>query len=93
MISLFLLTMIPHTWSREPSSPEANPEVNTEAGGFFQNLTLSHPAGLKVTASDAGYLHVAAILQIVAGKDFKPGFRSKADNMVTSLLRHQSTAF
>jgi hypothetical protein len=101
IISTFIvLITVPHTWSTEPSSStaEAKPAEATspEAEGFFQNLTLSHPAGLKVTASDLDYLHVAAIIQIVVGKEFKPGFRANADTMLTSLLRHRharTTAF
>jgi len=56
-------------------------------------LTLSQPDGLKVTASEPAFLHVALILQVISGRDFKPGFRARADSMLTSLLRQTEPVY
>ena len=57
-----LLASVPCSRSTEAS--QSSSSSSEAAEGFFQNLTLSKPNGLKVTASDSGYLHVAVILQV-----------------------------
>ncbi len=71
------------------SSSEVAPAVHktpTEVGGFYQEVKLVSPHQLQVTSSD--FLHVAVILQILVGKDFKLGFKENAERMFSSLLRH-----
>jgi hypothetical protein len=57
-----------------------------EVGGFYQEAQLVAPHQLQVTSSE--FLHVAVIVQILVGKDFKLGFKENADRMFSSLLRH-----
>ena len=59
-----LLASVPCSWSTEASQSSSSSSSSEAAAEFFQNLTLSQPNGLKVTASDSGYLHVAVILQV-----------------------------
>jgi hypothetical protein len=75
----------------EPSeaSSEVAPEAlrtSKEVGGFYQEVKLVAPHQLQVTSSE--FLHVAVIVQILVGKDFKLGFKKNADRMFSSLLRH-----
>jgi hypothetical protein len=71
------------------SSSEVAPAVlgtSTEVGGFYQEAKLVAPHQLQVTSSE--FLHVAVIVQILVGRDFKLGFKENADRMFSSLLRH-----
>jgi hypothetical protein len=72
----------------EASSEVASAVLRTskEAGGFYQEAKLVAPHQLQVTSSE--FLHVAVIVQILVGKDFKLGFKENADRMFSSLLRH-----
>jgi len=71
------------------ASSEVAPAVlrtSKDVGGFYEEAKLVSPHQLQVTSSE--FLHVAVIVQILVGRDFKLGFKENADRMFSSLLRH-----
>jgi hypothetical protein len=73
------------TDSPEPVLSTA-PEATAKNGNFYEPVRLSPPGSLSA-ASSSELIQVAVILQVLVGRDFKAGFRAKADTMLSTLLR------
>ncbi len=92
-VSTLFCLLIPYAGSSQnmcTDSPEpvlsTGPEAVAENGNFYEPVRLSPPGSLSATSSPE-LIHVAVILQVLVGRDFKAGFRTKADTMLSTLLR------